>query len=72
MTANNQLPLRAMVLEYREELKHSVWVDAFFSDENDSSLPRDELVQRLKAGVKAGEWVAWRLIRIEQEVTGND
>ena len=64
-------PLRAMVLEYRPELTHSVWVDAFISDEDGFSLSREELIEKLKQGVRDGEWVAWRLIRIEQEVMGN-
>lgn len=63
--------LHAMTLQYQPELTHSVWVDTYLSDEDDCKLPRDELVERLKQGVRDGEWVAWRLIRVEQEVMGN-
>lgn len=63
--------LRAMTLQYHPELTHSVWVDMYLSDEDECQLPRDELVEQLKQGVLDGEWVAWRLIRIEQEVMGN-
>jgi len=63
--------LRAMTLQYQPELTHSVWVDTYLSDEYECQLPRDELVERLKRGVRDGEWVAWRLIYVEQEVMGN-
>ena len=63
--------LRAMTLQYQPELTRSVWVDTYLSDEDECQLPRDELIERLKQGVRDGEWVAWRLIRIEQEVMGN-
>lgn len=63
--------LRAMTLQYQPELTHSVWVDTYLSDEDECQLPRDELIERLKKGVRDGEWVAWRLIRVEQEVMGN-
>lgn len=58
---------RAMVLEYQPELTHSVWKD-FFSQHR----TRKGLEQRLKQGVKNGEWVAYRLMRIETEVMGNE
>lgn len=63
--------LHAMTLQYQPELTYSVWVDTYLSDEDGFQLPRDDLVEQLKQGVRDGEWVAWRLIRIEQEVMGN-
>lgn len=63
--------LQAMTLQYQPELTHSVWVDTYLSDEDECQLPRDELVARLKQGVKDGEWVAWRLVHIVEEVLGN-
>lgn len=75
MSSESQYPdmrqLRAMTLQFKPELTHSVWVDTYLSDENDCQLPKDQLVERLKQGVRDGEWVAWRLIHIEQEVMGN-
>lgn len=58
---------RAMVLEYQPELTHSVWKD-FCSHHR----TRKGLEQRLKQGVKNGEWVAYRLMRIEKQVIGNE
>ena len=63
--------LRAMTLQYQPALTHSVWVDTFLSDADDCQFPKDDLIARLKQGVRDGEWVAWRLIRIEHEVMGN-
>lgn len=63
--------LSAMTLQFRPELTHSVWVDTHLSDEDDCRLPKAELIERLKQGVRDGEWVGWRLMRIEQEVMGN-
>ncbi|MEZ6097260.1 MAG: hypothetical protein R3C03_24055 [Pirellulaceae bacterium] len=63
--------LHAMTLQYQPELTHSVWVDTFLSDADDCRLPKDELIARLKQGVRDGEWVAWRLIWIEQDVMGD-
>ena len=60
-----------MTLQYQPELRHSVWVDTFLSDEDECELPKCELVERLQQGVRDCEWVAWRLIRIEHEVMGN-
>ncbi len=57
---------RAMVLVYQPELTHSVWQDWI---SNHRTLKGME--QRLKQGVRNGEWVAWRLMRIEKEVMGN-
>lgn len=62
--------LHAMTLQYQPELTHSVWVDTYLSDE-DCKLPEADLVERLKQGVRDGEWVGWRLVRIEREVMGN-
>jgi hypothetical protein len=59
--------LSAMVLVYVPELKHSVWQDVMIRSRTVSGLER-----RLRKGVKEGEWVAWRIIRIEKQVYGND
>ena len=56
----------AMVLVFQPELTHSVWQDFRCRARTQGGLER-----QLKDGVKRGEWVAWRLIRIEREVTGN-
>ncbi len=57
---------RAMVLIYQPELTHSVWQDWISNHRT-----RKGLEQRLKQGVRNGEWVAWRLMHIEKEVMGN-
>lgn len=59
--------LKAMVLVYKPELTHAVWQD-FFSQHR----TRENLERRMRLGVKQGEWSAWRLIRIEKEVMGDD
>ena len=59
--------LRAMVLVHKPELTQSVWQDCFSQHRT-----RENLERRLRLGVKQGEWVAWRLIRIEKEVIGNE
>lgn len=63
--------LRAMVLEYQPDLTHSVWIDFFAEDENGKAVTRSELIEFLKMGVRNGDYVAWRLVRIEKEVIGN-
>lgn len=63
---------RAMVLKYQPELTHSVWIDTFISDSDGCDLPRCELIERLKQGVRDGEWAAWRLITVDMEVFGNE
>ena len=63
--------VRVMVLVYQPELTHSVWQDAFFEDADGKQLTTENLVDRLEQGVKAGEWVGWRLMRIEREVMGS-
>jgi len=57
---------RAMVLVYQPELTHSVWQDFWHNRRSQESLERE-----LRRGVRSGEWVAWRLIRVEKEVMGN-
>ena len=34
-------------------------------------LSETELIEQLKQGVRDGDWVGWRLVRIEQGVIGN-
>lgn len=63
--------LSAQVLVYQPELTHSMWVDHYGEDSDGCRLSREDLVEQLKAGVRSGEWVGWRLMRIEQEVMGN-
>ena len=67
--------LQAMVLVYEERLTHSVWQDygGMMDDETGEDIPRSEaeMVDDLKAGVREGHWVGWRLHRIEREVMGN-
>jgi hypothetical protein len=57
---------RAMVLVYMDDLRCSVWQD-FVSQHRTSK----GLESRLRKGVKDGEWVAWRLMHVIQEVMGN-
>lgn len=67
--------LRAMVLIYEERLTHSVWQDygGMIDDETGEEIPRSEseMFEDLKAGVREGRWVGWRLHRIEREAMGN-
>ena len=60
-----------MTLQYQPALTHSVWVDTYLGDKNDCVLPHDELVARLRQGVRDGEWIGWRLMHIDTEVLGN-
>lgn len=66
---------RAMVLIFEERLTHSVWVDygGRMEEETGGEIPETEeqLIETLKQGVRDGEWVGWRLIRVEREVLGN-
>lgn len=55
-----------MVLVYQQELTHSVWQDF-----ESRARTMEGLEKQLKAGVRSGEWVAWRIMRIEKEVWGN-
>lgn len=56
----------SMVLVYQPELTHSVWVDHVTRARTVKGLERG-----LKQGVKDGRYVAWRLMRTENEVYGN-
>ena len=58
---------RAMVLVYQPELTHSVWLDY-----RNTSRSIQGLERKLKEGVRRGDWVGWRLVRIEKEVIGNE
>jgi len=57
---------QAMVLVYQPELTHSVWQDVIIR-----TKWIELLEQRLREGVRKGEWVAWRIITIEKEAMGN-
>lgn len=61
---NSKMP-SAMVLVYQPELSCSVWQDFKCRARTVAGLER-----QLKQGVVCGDWVAWRLIRIEKEVMG--
>ena len=58
---------QAMVLVFDPRLTHSVWQDYVGRHRTVAGLER-----ALRAGVRRGEWVAWRLIRVEREIWGND
>lgn len=57
--------LQAMVLVFEERLGHSVWQDCISQARTVKGL-----ISQLRAGVRSGEYVAWRLIRHEYEETG--
>lgn len=57
----------AMVLVFQPRLTCSVWQDYVGRHRTLSGLER-----ALRAGTRNGQWVAWRLIRIEREVIGNE
>lgn len=59
--------MRAMVLTYIPELKHSMWCD--FQSRHRS---RDSLEKRLRKGVRDGEWFGWRIMDIQKQVIGFD
>lgn len=58
---------KAMVLVYEPRLTHSVWQDFYSRHRTENGLER-----RLRAGVRNGEWVAWRIIEIKREAMGNE
>jgi len=59
--------VRAMVLVYQPELTYGMWRDF-----QNRSRSIEGLERKLKEGVRRRDWVAWRLIRIEKEVMGNE
>lgn len=61
------MSLRAMVLVYQPELTYGMW-----RDYRNRSRSIEGMERKLKEGVRRGDWVAWRLIRIEKEVMGNE
>lgn len=56
---------RAQVLVWCQSLQCNRWIDLATKARTKAGL-----VKQLRAGVKAGEWVAWRIIRIEREEMG--
>jgi hypothetical protein len=46
-------------------LEANEWVDLQTNCRTEAGL-----IRRLRAGVRAGEWLAWRIIRIEREEMG--
>ena len=59
--------VRAMVLQYEEELGNSRWVDFVSGHRTEQSL-----ISALREGVRRGDWGAWRLITVHREVMGNE
>ena len=66
--------LQAEVFVYEPRLTCSVWQDygGVRDEETGEDVPRteSEMIEDLKQGVRDGEWVGWRLHRIEREVIG--
>jgi hypothetical protein len=58
-------PLSAQVLVFQPELTHSVWTD-FMS----RARTQEALEKQLRKGVRSGEYVGYRLHRIECEYLG--
>ena len=58
--------LRAMVLVFQPELTHSVWQDLISRHRTIEGLER-----HLRKGVRKGDWVGWRIIRVEKEMLGD-
>jgi len=56
---------RAQVLVWSDLLQGNHWVDVATKARTEAGL-----VKQLRAGVKAGEWLGWRIIRIEREEMG--
>lgn len=56
---------RAMVLVWCEQVKCNRWVDLICNARTEAGLLR-----QLRAGVKRGEWVEWRIITIHREERG--
>ena len=57
---------RAMVLVYRHELTHSVWVDLISQHRTEAGLEK-----HLRKGVKDGDWLGWRIIYVSKQGVGN-
>lgn len=60
-----QAKLRAMVLVWCEMHGCNRWIDLRCKARTEKGL-----LKQLRAGVKRGEWVAWRIITIEREEIG--
>lgn len=58
-------PLRAQVLVFQPELTHSVWTDI-----QSRARTRAGLEKQPRAGVRSGEYVGYRLHRVEAEYVG--
>ena len=59
------MPRRAQVLVWSDLLQGNHWIDRATNGRSEAKL-----VKELRAGVKAGEWLAWRIVRIEHEEMG--
>ena len=57
---------RAMVLIYRPELTHSVWVDLISQHRTEAGLEK-----HLRKGVKNGDWLGWRIIQVSKQGLGD-
>jgi hypothetical protein len=53
------------VLVWSDLLETNHWVDLAGSGRSEAAL-----VRQLRKGVRTGEWLAWRIIRIEREEMG--
>ena len=56
---------RAQVLVWCQPLQCNRWIDLATKARTEAGL-----VKQLRKGVKAGEWIAWRIVRIEREEMG--
>ena len=61
------MKLRAMVLQFEPALGNCRWVD--FASRHRSERA---LIEALRAGVRRGEWIGWRLITVHQQSIGNE
>ena len=69
-------PFSAMVLVYMPELGHSVWQDYGGMQDKEAGydvpISEAEALADLRAGVKDGRWVGWRVITKHAEVIGDE
>lgn len=61
------LNVRVMVMQFEPELGNSRWVDFVSRHRSERAL-----IEALRAGVRRGEWIGWRLITVIREVLGHD
>ena len=56
---------RAQVLVWSDLLQGNHWVDLATNARSEAGL-----MKQLRAGVRAGDWLGWRIVRIEREEMG--